>query len=295
MRQLGGRGRSVTALEPRGTWHRTFGAREPPPSPGNRRVIGHSRALHRIFELARDALGPQHWWPAQSPFEVCVGAILTQNTAWTNVERAIANLKSHDCLSAETIHRMPANDLARLIQPAGYFNIKAKRLKSFVDFLIRDLDGDIVRIRHLEPAAARRTLLAVHGIGPETADSMLLYAAGIPIFVCDAYTRRILHRHGVCAHDAEYHVMQELFHRAMPRRDAVTFNEFHALIVAIGKDFCRPMNPRCALCPLGPLLTPAQRRRIRTFSKPPEKMAQMRKVLARSTPRSSLDSQSAPR
>jgi len=222
--------------------------------------------FRRMFAVAHSALGPQGWWPAKTPFEVCVGAILTQNTAWTNVERAIANLKAGYCLSAEAIHRIPEARLARLIRPAGYFNVKARRLKSFVGFLLRELGGDITRIREIPLEDARRALLGVNGVGPETADSMLLYAAGIPSFVCDAYTRRILHRHGLCAQDADYHVMQDLLHRSFPDRDVRTFNEFHALIVAIGKDYCRPTNPRCDVCPLRVLLAPAQRRRISSKS-----------------------------
>lgn len=237
--------------------------------------------FHRMFAVARDALGPQGWWPAKTPFEVCVGAILTQNTAWTNVERAIANLKDEDCLSAAAIHRMPTARLARLIRPAGYFNVKARRLKSFVSYLLRELGGDITRIREIPLEDARRALLAVNGVGPETADSMLLYAAGIPSFVCDAYTRRILHRHGLCAQDAEYHVMQDLLHQSFPDRDVQTFNEFHALIVAIGKDYCRPTNPRCEACPFRVLLTPAQRRRI--SSRSPETRAKIPGPRARST------------
>lgn len=210
--------------------------------------------LRRMFAMALRALGPQHWWPADTPFEVCVGAILTQNTAWTNVERAIANLKRARALDPLAIHRMPPARLARLIRPAGYFNVKARRLKAFIAFLVDRLGGDIAALRSFPPQKARAALLDVHGIGPETADSILLYAAGIPSFVCDAYTRRILHRHGLCPAHADYHAMQELFHRAFPDRDASQYNEFHALIVAIGKDFCRPRDPRCDSCPLGPLL-----------------------------------------
>lgn len=226
------------------------------------------RVLRRMFALALRALGPQHWWPGDTPLEVCVGAILTQNTAWVNVERAIANLKSAGALAPCALHTMPHRRLAALIRPAGYFNVKARRLKAFIAYLIGHLGGRIEAIRRKSLDAARRALLTVHGIGPETADSMLLYAAGFPVFVCDAYTRRILHRHGLCAHDAEYHAMQDLFHRAFPRRDAATYNEFHALIVAVGKDFCRPRHPRCDACPLGPLLTPAQRRRLQISPKP---------------------------
>lgn len=253
-----------------------------------------SPTLRRMFDLALRALGSQHWWPADTPFEVCVGAVLTQNTNWSNVERAIANLKAARALSARALHRMTARRLATLIRPAGYFNVKARRLKNFVAHLVTRLGGRIQSLRGKPLGEARRGLLDVHGIGPETADSMLLFAAGLPIFVCDAYTRRILSRHGICPPDVEYHAMQDLFHAAFPERAAPVYNEFHALIVAIGKDFCRPRNPRCHACPLGPMLTPAQRRR-QTAPTPAGRPAQNPKAPRRSTAPPPRAPQTAPR
>lgn len=248
------------------------------PPAARTRAQGAQPLLRRMFHLASRALGPQHWWPGDTPFEVCVGAILTQNTAWTNVERAIANLKAARALEPRAIHRMPMRRLALLLRPAGYFNVKALRLKSFISFLLSHLGGKIESIRRTAPDAARSTLLSVHGVGPETADSILLYAAGIPFFVCDAYTRRILHRHGLCAPDADYSAMQDMFHRAFPKRDPALYNEFHALIVAIGKDYCRPRAPRCDTCPLGSLLTPARRRHLQSAPRPAEMPARMHRV-----------------
>lgn len=251
--------------------------------------------IRRMFALAFRALGPQHWWPGETPFEVCVGAILTQNTAWTNVERAIANLRAARALDPHAIHRMPLRRLAHLIRPAGYFNVKAHRLRSFIGFLLSRLGGQIQRIRDIPPNEARKMLLSVNGVGPETADSILLYAAGIPFFVCDAYTRRILHRHGLCAPDADYHALQDIFHRALPDRDPSLYNEFHALFVAIGKDFCRPRAPRCDTCPLGSLLTPAQRLHLQNASTPPRTPARNPKAPLKSTPPASRVTRIAPR
>lgn len=249
------------------------------PPKARKRAPGAHGLLHRMFQLAFRALGPQHWWPGDTPFEVCVGAVLTQNTSWTNVERAIANLKAARALDPLAVHRMPARRLGRLIRPAGYFNVKARRLKSFIAFLVNRLGGRIESIRRFPPDGARRALLEVHGIGPETADSILLYAAEVPIFVCDSYTRRILHRHGLGDPNADYHAMQDLFHRAFPDRDPALYNEFHALIVAIGKDYCRPRSPRCQTCPLGLLLTPAQRRHLQSAPTPGGKPAQTHQAL----------------
>jgi len=195
------------------------------------------------------------------------GAVLTQNTAWTNVELALGELRRARVTSPRAVLRCPTERLAALIRSAGYFNQKSRYLQAVAEwFVAHDAklsrsEKDAQRVREV-----RHELLAVRGVGPETADSMLLYAAGIPSFVCDAYTRRILHRHGLCAQDADYHVMQDLLHRSFPDRDVRTFNEFHALIVAIGKDYCRPTNPRCDVCPLRVLLAPAQRRRISSKS-----------------------------
>ena len=207
---------------------------------------------HNILETIYDRLvstfGPQHWWPGDTPFEVAVGAILTQNTNWQNVEKAINNLKHVRALSAKALHTMPAAELSGHIRPAGYFNIKAKRLKNFVNFLIKDYQGSMKKMAKEDLTIIRHKLLSVNGIGPETADSIILYALEKAVFVIDAYTKRILSRHTILHHDASYEIYQNLFHEKL-RTDASLFNEYHALMVRLAKDFCRP-DPRCSGCPL---------------------------------------------
>lgn len=193
--------------------------------------------------------GPQHWWPGDSPFEITVGAILTQNTNWTNVEKAIANLKEAGLLSYAGLSSLPVFALAELIRPAGYFNVKALRLQNFLRMVELQYAGDFNSMLADQTELLRQRLLSVKGIGPETADSILLYAANRPVFVIDAYTHRILCRHNIVDEDADYHGMQSLFEDALPA-DQALFNEFHALIVKTGKEFCRKKNPRCRLCPL---------------------------------------------
>ena len=204
--------------------------------------------LNDYLGKALKDLGPQSWWPGETPFEVCVGAILTQNTAWTNVEKAIANLKARGVLDPVTMYALPPVELAQLIRPAGYFNIKTKRLRNFLKFLIDDYAGDLERMKEERTDSLREKLLAVRGIGPETADSILLYALEKPVFVVDAYTKRIFSRHAVLAEEAEYHDIQDHFTRHLDG-EARTFNEFHALIVHVGKKWCRPKNPDCENCP----------------------------------------------
>ncbi len=205
--------------------------------------------LNEMYIRMYKALGPQGWWPGDTPFEVCVGAILTQNTNWQNVERAIENLKKQNLLTPQALYELPVNILAELIRPAGYFRVKAKRLKSFINFLIEKFDGDLSKLFSLPLEDARKTLLHVPGIGPETADSILLYAGEKPTFVIDAYTRRILLRHGLATEDMGYEDLQEIFMQNLPK-DPKLYNEYHALLVAIGKKFCRPKKPRCDICPL---------------------------------------------
>jgi endonuclease-3 related protein len=195
------------------------------------------------------AFGPQRWWPARTPLEVVVGAILTQNTAWSNVAAAIKNLKGAGVLSFKALADLPEKRLARLIRPAGYFNIKARRLKHFLAYFGRRYQGRFERMRRGATPFLREELLAVNGIGPETADSILLYALKRPVFVVDAYTKRIFSRHGLCASDEDYHALQKLFQAALPRDEGI-FNEYHALIVACAKEFCRKVRPRCGACPL---------------------------------------------
>jgi endonuclease-3 related protein len=200
--------------------------------------------------------GAQRWWPASSRFEVIVGAILTQNTNWKNVEKAIRNLKGAKLLNPKAIYSAANNDLAELallIRPAGYFNVKAKRLKNFLDSLFDDFGGSLTKLFNREQDELRRVLLKVNGIGPETADSIILYAAEKPAFVIDAYTHRILRRHGLSTKGASYHELQELFLSSLTP-DVQMFNEYHALIVMIGKDFCKTRAPLCKECPLEPYL-----------------------------------------
>jgi len=204
--------------------------------------------------------GHLQWWPGETPFEVCIGAILTQNTSWSNVERAIANLKAARVLEPEKLFALSESKLAALIRPAGYFNVKAGRLRSFLRVLVEEFGGDLERLLAGETAAVRERLLAINGVGPETADSMLLYAGGHHRFVVDAYTKRIFQRHGWSGADSSYEDLQRLCERALgqkPRSKRLDYwQDFHAQLVMVGKDFCRPREPRCAECPLKPLLPP---------------------------------------
>ncbi|HEV2521117.1 MAG TPA: hypothetical protein VGT24_01940 [Candidatus Acidoferrales bacterium] len=205
---------------------------------------------HRVLA---GKLGPQHWWPAETPFEVIVGAILTQNTSWKNVEAAIANLKREKLLSPLAIEKVSVPRLERLIRSSGYFRQKAKKLKAFVRFLRLEYGGALKQMFRTPTAELREKLLGVHGIGPETADSILLYAARKEVFVVDAYTKRILSRHGWTEEDVDYEEMRSLVENNLPR-DVSLYNEFHAQFVQVGKNWCRPRDPRCSECPLGPFL-----------------------------------------
>lgn len=204
--------------------------------------------LREFHDAMLAALGPQHWWPAETPLEVIVGAILTQNTAWRNVERAIANLRGAGCLDWGRLRDLDEESLAALIQPAGTFRVKARRLKTFVTWLWDRYDGDLDRMFATSDGALREELLAISGIGRETADAILLYAGGKPSFVVDAYTYRILRRHRLLDDDADYEQIKELFESHLPT-DAALFNEYHALLVAVGKTHCR-RRARCEGCPL---------------------------------------------
>ena len=201
-----------------------------------------------MYQSMRRALGPQGWWPGRSRFEIIVGAILTQNTSWANVARAIANLRQARSLNPMAICNIPRNSLARLIKPSGYYRTKAARVKRFVQFLQARHRLDLSRMFAEPPSLLRQELLALPGIGPETADAILLYAGQVPIFVVDAYTRRILSRHGLVRSRASYGEIQGLFMRSL-LPEVELYNEHHALLVAVGKNFCRPV-PRCAECPL---------------------------------------------
>jgi len=214
----------------------------------SKKTTSYRKILIEIYDILYKSFGPQHWWPGDSPFEIAVGAILTQNTNWGNVEKAINNLKNSGTLDAHILHKMPRARLASMIRPAGYFNIKAKRLKNFLAFLTNHYKGFIENMKHDDLHELRTRLLEVNGIGPETADSILLYALDKPVFVIDAYTKRVLIRHKIVSENATYHEMQELFHKNLPT-DVPLYNEYHALFVMAGKHFCKP-KPKCQGCPL---------------------------------------------
>lgn len=206
-------------------------------------------SLLTYYNVLAEKLGPLHWWPAKTPFEVIVGAILTQNTAWTNVERALANLRRERLLSPLAIEKVSLRHLQELVRSSGYFRQKAKKLKAFVHFLRREYGGSLARMFRTPTDVLRERLLGVHGIGPETADSILLYAGRKDVFVVDAYTKRILTRHGWAGEKTRYEEMQALFEKNLPR-DASVYNELHAQFVQVGKNWCRPQEPRCSECPL---------------------------------------------
>lgn len=208
--------------------------------------------LLKIYKHLQGYFGDLHWWPADTPFEVMVGAILTQNTAWTNVEKAMTDLKERNLLSPDALYRIEEETLAETIRPSGYYHIKAKRLKSLVRFLLEEYSGNIETMCAESLPVLREKLLSVKGIGPETADSILLYACQKPVFVSDAYTQRILKRHGLIPDDADVSQIRALCMAHLPH-DASFFNQFHALLVYAGKTFCRK-TPKCSPCPLRALL-----------------------------------------
>jgi endonuclease III related protein len=207
------------------------------------------KKLKSIYQKLYSFFGPQNWWPAKTPFEVMVGAILTQNTNWGNVEKAIVNLKKHNLLNPRRLRGLTHKELSRLIMPAGYYNVKAKRLKNFLKFLFDFYKGDINKMSVVDTAVLRSQLLSVNGIGPETADSILLYALHKAVFVVDTYTKRIISRHGFIKEDAGYADVQRLFMDNLKQQEKL-FNEYHALLVKLAKDFCRKSKPKCDSCPL---------------------------------------------
>ena len=207
------------------------------------------KRLLKIYKKLLRYFGPQYWWPAETPFEVMVGAILTQNTAWPNVEKAIANLKKENVLSLKNMQRLSLNKLARLIRPSGFYNQKAKKLRNFLNFLSSLYRGRINKIHLIKTKDLRKALLGVSGIGQETADSILLYALGRPAFVVDAYTKRIFSRHGIISPGASYEEIQEIFMSSLPKKIKL-YNEYHALIVVTGKKYCKKNIPSCKNCPL---------------------------------------------
>ncbi len=208
-----------------------------------------SDRLQTLYEHMLAQFGPQQWWPADSPFEVMVGAILTQNTNWKNVERAIGNIKDVGLMTLAALSDLPVGLLAEYIRPAGYYNIKAARLHNLFAYINEQHEANLEAFLSQSLPQLREQLLTIKGIGRETADSILLYAAGLPIFVVDAYTHRILTRHQVIDEDWDYDAIQELFMDNLAC-DASLFNEYHALIVQVGKQYCKKTKPDCAACPL---------------------------------------------
>jgi endonuclease-3 related protein len=209
--------------------------------------------LQHAFEHLFAAFGPQNWWPGESPFEVMVGAVLVQNTAWRNVERAIANLRDEGLLDPVAMYALPVEQLAELIRPAGYYQIKARRLRNLLQFVVETFGGSLDTMFAADAATLREQLLAIHGIGPETADAILLYAGGMPAFVVDTYTHRVLARHGWIGYDASYDEIKDFFESSLPA-DAALYNEYHALLVRVGKDYCKRSAPKCECCPLAAML-----------------------------------------
>jgi len=207
------------------------------------------KKLKLIYRRLHAHFGPQYWWPAKNAFEVMIGAILTQNTNWSNVEKAITNLKKHKVLEPRKIYNLQHRKLARLIHSAGYYNIKAKRLKEFLRFFINNYGASIRKISKVDLSILREELISVKGIGPETADSILLYALNKPIFVIDAYTKRIFSRHKLLKVAASYAEAQDLFMSGL-KKDTKLFNEYHALLVALAKAYCSKSKPKCSICPL---------------------------------------------
>ena len=203
-----------------------------------------------MYDAMHARFGHRRWWPGETPLEVCVGAILTQNTNWGNVVKAIANLSAASRMSVSALHATPHEELAELIRPAGYFNVKAKRLKNFIAAVYERCGDDLDAFLDRPVDALREELLRINGIGPETADSMILYAAGKLSFVVDTYTCRILLRHSLIGEDDDYESVKELFESSLPD-DVALWNDYHAQLVAVGKDYCRP-RPRCDGCPLEP-------------------------------------------
>jgi len=208
-----------------------------------------SSKLLEAYERLLAAFGPQHWWPGDSPFEIMVGAVLVQNTAWRNVERAIDNLREAGVMEPRALYALPPAELAELIRPAGYYQLKARRLRNLLKFVVEEFDGTLDAMFSTSPSTLRERLLSISGIGPETADAILLYANGLPTFVADTYTHRILARHGWIGYEADYDEIKDYFESVLPA-DAPLFNEFHALLVRVGKDYWKRTAPKCESCPL---------------------------------------------
>ncbi len=208
-----------------------------------------SERIRKFYEMLHGKFGPQGWWPADTALECILGAILTQNTSWKNVEKALDNLKRENLLSVEDFNLIKTDELAELIRPSGYYNQKAVKIKNFISFLVEKFSGNLDMMFAEDKDVLRGKLLSLKGIGPETADSILLYAGAMPVFVVDAYTWRVLTRHGLVPEQTSYDEIQELFTDSL-QADARVFNEYHALLVKLGKEHCKKKEPLCAGCPL---------------------------------------------
>ena len=212
-----------------------------------------STKLMEMYERMLAKFGPQHWWPGDSPFEIMVGAVLVQNTSWRNVEHAINNLRDAGVMEPHALYKVPPAELAELIRPAGYYQLKTKRLRNLLRFVVEQYGGSLEAMFSTSLASLREQLIEINGIGPETVDAILLYAGGLPTFVVDTYTHRILARHGWLDYDAMYDDIKDYFESTLPD-DATLYNEYHALLVRIGKDYCKRTAPNCEACPLAEML-----------------------------------------
>ena len=211
-------------------------------------ALSKEKAINRIYDELLRKFGSQHWWPGDSPLEIIVGAVLTQNTNWQNVERAIVNLKKEKALSLKALKLINIKRLAGLIRSSGYYNIKAKRLKNLINFIFCEYSGSLKKMFDDSTEVLREKLLAVNGIGKETADSILLYGGGKPVFVVDAYTKRVFSRLGIVQKSSGYDEIQNIFYKNL-KKDVRLYNEYHALIVNLGKNICK-VRPACEICPL---------------------------------------------
>ncbi|MEQ9618170.1 MAG: endonuclease III domain-containing protein [Deltaproteobacteria bacterium] len=208
-----------------------------------------SERINKLYDALYKSYGPQGWWPGESKLEYVLGAILTQSASWKNVEKALDNLKMANLISVEKLNMITADELAPLIRPSGYYNQKALKIKNFINFLIRHYSGSLDRMLREERSVLRDKLLGIKGIGPETADSIMLYAGDIPVFVIDAYTYRVMSRHGLVPEETNYGEMQDIIMGSLTE-DAGIFNEYHALLVKVGKEHCKKRAPQCKGCPL---------------------------------------------
>jgi endonuclease-3 related protein len=210
--------------------------------------MGTSRIINQVYRKLHKTFGTQNWWPGDGPLEIMVGAVLTQNTNWTNVEKAIKNLKKEKVLSLRALRDIKIRKLARIIKPCGYYNIKAKRLKNLINFIFTEYSGSLKKLFSEDKEKLRERLLSVNGIGKETADSIMCYAGKMEVFVIDAYTKRVFYRLGVCPRDIEYDEIQEVFYKNL-KKDYNLYNEYHALIVRLAQNYCKP-KPICKDCPI---------------------------------------------